>query len=156
MADSPSLPPLPDRDTWPDELAEEHALAREYMTRLGAVCDAPRDRTSCDACRPMAELACQKRIAPLLDEVAGFIFMHFISEERMMKAIDYPAHDPASHAGHVEDHANLCEILFQVITEADTEAAVLLVRRLEALLERIAHEHIPRFDLPFLARLSAG
>lgn len=153
MADSSSLPPLPARETWPGELAQEHAHTRSFLTRLGSICDAPPGQTSCDQCRPLAEAKCHRRFAPLLDEVAGFIFMHFIAEERMMKSAEYPAHAPQAHASHVEDHANLCEVLFQVITDVDTAAAVLLVRRLETLLERIIHEHIPQFDAPFVRRL---
>lgn len=155
MADSPSLPPLPGRDQWPHELAAEHHHTHDFLARLRALCDAPPGETSCAQCRPLAESACQHKLAPLMDEVAGFIFMHFINEERMMKASAYPLREPALHAGHVEDHANLCEALFKIITDIDHAAAVVLIRRLEAVLHRLMHEHIPTFDGPFLKRLSA-
>jgi len=153
MADSPSLPPLPGRESWPGELAAEHHQTHEFLKRLGALCDAPEGRTSCDECRPLAESACHRRLTPLLDEVAGFIFMHFINEERMMKAVEYPMRDPVMHGGHVEDHANLCELLFRIITDVDAAPAVDLIRRLEAVLDRLMHEHVPAFDAPFLERL---
>ncbi|WP_227816117.1 hemerythrin domain-containing protein [Nitrogeniibacter aestuarii] len=155
MSDSPSLPPLPARDEWPRELAGEHAHTREFFDRLGALCAAPEGRDSCDACHRPGASECQRGLSPLLDEVAGFIFMHFINEERMMKSVGYSTHEPDLHAGHVEDHANLCEALFQIITDIDKAPAVSLIRRLQAVLDRLTHQHIPDFDTPFLKRLAA-
>lgn len=154
MSDSSSLPPLPARDEWPRELASEHAHTRELFARLGALCHAPEGRDACDDCHHLDESACQRGLSPLLDEVAGFIFMHFISEERMMKSVGYSSHEPDLHAGHVEDHANLCELLFQIITDIDEAPAVSLIRRLQSVLDRLTHQHIPDFDAPFLKRLA--
>lgn len=153
MADSTGLPPLPDRKEWPRELAQEHAHAQLMLTRLGALCDAPEGQTSCDECRPLGEAQCQRRFTPMLDEVAGFFFTHFINEERMMKAIEYPLSEPRLHAGHVEDHANLCEALFDIISDIEEAPAVALIRRLEAVLQRLSHQHVATYDTPFLDRL---
>jgi len=150
---SDSLPPLSGREHWPRELALEHARAREFIITLRALCDAPAGQTSCERCLLKAERECHCRLSPLLDEVAAFMFMHFINEERMMKSVAYSTDAPDLHEGHVEDHANLCEALFQVISTIDEDSEVVVIRRLQALLHRLAHEHIPRFDAPFLSRL---
>jgi hemerythrin-like metal-binding protein len=128
------------------EVDFEHAQLLACMSSVRQLCSEYMTRDSCAGCEVSKQTHCESALIGLLGDLLAFILDHFQTEEKAMRDTLFYMVDRDVCEAHMEDHAHIAEKIQQIVSALDPLRTVVLIRELDALLERWMSHHVVLHD----------
>lgn len=128
------------------EVDFEHAQLLSCMIAVRRLCLEYKCLDSCIGCDATKQADCESTLISLLGDLLAFILDHFHTEEQAMRDSLLFMVDREICEAHMEDHAKIAEKIQQIVSALDPKHTVVLIRELDALLERWMSHHVILHD----------
>lgn len=139
-----SLPPA--LNTGLHEVDFEHAQLLSCMASVRRMCGEYSTRSSCAGCNGAQRMDCESSLIGMLGDLLAFILDHFHTEERAMRDTLLYMVDRQVCEAHMEDHAQISEKIQQIVSALNPMETVVLLRKLDQVLERWVTHHVILHD----------
>lgn len=128
------------------EVDFEHAQLLSCMVAVRRLCVEYKCLESCIGCDASKQSECESSLISLLGDLLAFILDHFHTEEQAMRDSLLFMVDREVCEAHMEDHAKIAEKIQQIVSALNPKHTVVLIRELDALLERWMTHHVILHD----------
>jgi len=141
-------------DTGHPGIDKQHEHLAQMVQNLGALCEQRRKTGQpCVSCKPECLSLCKDRLADLITDLLGFMFEHFVYEEKLMRLLP-DTEECANHIdGHTKAHADISQQLSQLTANLDKIDPRQSSMRLQKIISGWLGQHSVRYDCTLSATL---